>query len=115
MARNLKLKKEQQIKEKEQYIEKLAVKKVNNIIKTKTKLKKDFGIPPEDSDEEAPIVQIQPKKPKKKQIVYLPPESDSEEEIIYKKAPKRERPQQIAQPTPPPQPPQPPKPRLIFF
>jgi hypothetical protein len=87
----LKLKKEQQKKEKEEYLQKLAIKKTNTVIKPKMKLKKDFGLDPEDSEEEEPIIQVQPKKSKKKQIVYLPPESDSEEEIIYKKAPKNNK------------------------
>jgi hypothetical protein len=84
----LKAKKELQLKQKEEYLQKLSIKKTNDYIKSKAKLKKDFGLNPEDSEEEEPIVQIQPKKPKKKQVVYLPPESDSEEEIVYKRTAK---------------------------
>ena len=84
----LKAKKEAQLKQKEEYMTKLAIKKTNNIIKSKLKMKKDFGLNSESSEEEEPIVQVQPKKPKKKKVIYLPPKSDSEEEIIYKKAPK---------------------------
>lgn len=111
---SLKAKKEAQLKEKEEYLQKLSIKKTNNYIKSKAKLKKDFGLNPDDSDDEEPIIQVQPKKPKKKQVVYLPPESDSEEEIIYKRAPK-------AKPRPAPEPqPQPvavqqaPRSRIVF-
>lgn len=82
---NAKLKREEMKKHKEDLISQLAIKKANNIIKSKLKIKKEFGLEDADSDEEDIIVPIQPKKPKKKQIVYLPPESDSEEEIVYKK------------------------------
>jgi formylmethanofuran dehydrogenase subunit D len=79
-----------QRKQKQEYIESLAVKKANNIIKKKLNLKKDFGLTYVNSEEgEEIIVPIQPKEPKKKQVVYLPPESDSEEEIVYMKAPAR--------------------------
>ena len=101
----LKAKKEAQLKQKEEYMTKLAIKKANNVIKSKMKMKKDLGLNPESSDEEEPIIQVQPKKPKKKQVVYLPPESDSEEEIIYKRAPKvKSKPKPEPEPEPIPQP-----------
>jgi hypothetical protein len=100
----LKAKKEAQLKEKQEYLTKLAVKKTNNIIKSKMKIKKEMGLNPEETDEEEPIVQIQQKKPKKKQVIYLPPESDSEEEIIYKKAPKTSKPKAKPEPEPEPVP-----------
>lgn len=116
----LKAKKEAQLKQKEEYLQKLSIKKTNNYIKSKTKLKKDFGLNPEDSEEEEPIIQVQPKKPKKKQVVYLPPESDSEEEIVYKRAPKpKAKPRPEPEPEPVQQPqqvaiPQPPRTRIVF-
>jgi formylmethanofuran dehydrogenase subunit D len=77
-------------KQKQEYIESLAVKKANNLIKKKLNLKKDFGLTDVNSEEEEEIiVPIQHKKAKKKQVVYLPQESDSEEEILFKKAPAR--------------------------
>ena len=116
---SLKAKKEAQLKEKEEYLQKLSIKKTNNYIKSKTKLKKEFGLDPDDSDDEEPIIQIQPKKPKRKQIVYLPPESDSEEEVIYKRAPKPKpkpepKPEPIQQPTPIQAVVQPPRGRIVF-
>jgi polyribonucleotide nucleotidyltransferase len=94
---NAKLRREQLKKNKEDLITQLAIKKANNMIKSKLKLKKEFGLEDADDDEEDIIVPIQPKKPKKKQVVYLPPESDSEEEIVYKKElPATRRPKQKA-------------------
>lgn len=85
----LKAKKEQQLKDKADYMEKMAIKKTNNIIKTKNNIKKTMGLNEDtDSEREEPIVQVKEKKKKKKQVVYLSSESDSEEEIIYKKKPK---------------------------
>jgi cell division protein FtsL len=98
----LRLKREQAKKEKQELIEQLAIKKANNLIKKKVGLKKDFDLEDADEDEEDIIIPIQPKKPKKKQIVYLPPESESEEEIVYKRAPAGRRP--VKQELPPPEP-----------
>lgn len=82
---------DEQRKEREAYAEKIAIKKANQIIRAKQNIKKQMGADDLSSDDEQPIVQIQPVKPKKKQVVYLPPESDSEEEVIYKKAPKQKQ------------------------
>lgn len=112
----LKLKREQAKKEKQELIEQLAIKKANNLIKKKVGLKKDFDLEEEDDDREDIIIPIQPKKPKKKQIVYLPPESESEEEIVYKRAPPAPR-KQVKQEYPAPEPYPAPvnKHRVVFY
>lgn len=82
---------DEQRKQREEYAEKIAIKKANQVIRAKQNIKKQLGAEDLSSDEEHPIVQIQPVKPKKKQVVYLPPESDSEEEVIYKRAPPKQK------------------------
>lgn len=82
---------DEQRREREEYAEKIAIKKANQIIRAKQNIKKQMAAEDLSSEDEQPIIQIQPVKPKKKQVVYLPPESDSEEEIIYKKAPKQRK------------------------
>jgi hypothetical protein len=81
---------EEDRKRKEELTEKYAVKKANKMIKEKLAIKKQMGIPEEDTEEEEPIKLIQPKKPKKKQVIVLEEKSDSEEEIVVKKNVKKE-------------------------
>lgn len=84
---------------------KAVIKKANELIKEKLKIKKTLDVPVEneDSDEEEIIIPIQPKKPKKKKVIYLPPESDSEEEIVYKKPPSKPKKRETVVEAPEPQ------------
>lgn len=94
-VREEKLKAEQELKKLElsnsSLKDKAVIKKANNLIKEKLKIKETLGVQDDNDSDEEIIIPIQPKKPKKKQIVYLPPESDSEEEVIYKRAPRKNR------------------------
>src|SRR3984957_768800 len=94
---NLKIKKEQHLKETQHYKAEMVLLRAKQLKQHKKTLKKQVGMAPE-SDSETDIRAIESvvckaKKPRKKKVVYVESDSESEEEqIVCKKATKKKVP-----------------------
>ena len=115
---NLKIKKEQQLKETQYYKDEMVLLRAEQLKQHKKTLKKQVGYSGREleSDSETDIRAIESvvckaKKPRKKKVVYVESDSESEEEqIVYKKATKKKVP---VPPTPVPT--APPTGKITFY
>ena len=85
----LKEKKQKQLQDAQEYLEKMSLLKTKQIIDRKQKIKKKFGIDEDiDSDIDDDVIVRKILKPKKKKVVYIEKSDSEEEETIIKRKPK---------------------------